>query len=53
MRRRRIRGSRGPFVILLVLIILCAGAVFIGKYIQDNFIDVVLPPNPTRQAPQM
>lgn len=65
MRRRRIRGSRGPIVILLVLVVLCAGAVYVGKYVQDNFISVVqseiglkdtsapLPPNPARQAPQM
>lgn len=65
MRSRRIRGSKGPIVILLVMLVLCTGAVFLGKFIQENFINVVqsevglkdktvpLPPNPARQSPQM
>lgn len=65
MRQRRIRGSRGPITILLVVIVLCTGAVFLGKFIQNNFMGVVkselslkdqrapLPPNPARQSPQM
>lgn len=64
-RQRRIRGSRGPIVLLLITVALCAGAVWAGKYVQDNFMGVVrseigmkddapqLPPNPAKQAPQM
>lgn len=65
MKRRRIRGSKGPIVILLVAVVLCAGAAFLGKFIQDNFMGVVkselglkdqrapLPPNPASKSPQM
>lgn len=65
MARRRIRGSKGPVIVLIVLLVLCTGAVYVGKFVQENFIGVVqnevglkpvapnLPPNPARQSPQM